>query len=138
MRDKVTENWKQVADAVVRVDQQCTGFMPPKKLRKILEKLVVPVSDEHFEKYVYTFNLSNTNFSIEYLIQILQMNVNKIISTENYRCPAELFVTILSHVELELLMQFPAAHDQNHFFLIFISVHCNFGQLQFQPLILAN
>ena len=83
MRDKVTENWKQVADAVVRVDQQCTGFMPPKKLRKILEKLVVPVSDEHFEKYVYTFNLSNTNFSIEYLVQILQMNVNKIISTDN-------------------------------------------------------
>ena len=50
LREKITENWKFLSAGLVKSDQQDTGMVYPKTLRRIVEKFTLPISDEHFEK----------------------------------------------------------------------------------------
>ncbi|XP_077999888.1 EF-hand calcium-binding domain-containing protein 6-like isoform X2 [Glandiceps talaboti] len=50
LREKITEYWKSVSAAFVAVDPEKTGKISKVHLKRILDKHVLPVSDDHFEK----------------------------------------------------------------------------------------
>ena len=48
--EKLEENWTGFSAALVSYDDQTTGKIHPKELRKVIEKFTIPISDAHFEQ----------------------------------------------------------------------------------------
>ena len=49
MRSKITENWKSIGEAYMKVNDNRDGSISKDELRKLLEKFCLPLSDDHFE-----------------------------------------------------------------------------------------
>nr|XP_039259918.1 EF-hand calcium-binding domain-containing protein 6-like [Styela clava] len=50
LTEKISENWRQVADEYVALDHEGDGTISRSHLRRLMERYALPVSDEHFEK----------------------------------------------------------------------------------------
>ena len=49
LRSKITENWKSIASAYMKVDNNRDGSVSRDELRRLLEKYCLPLSDDHFD-----------------------------------------------------------------------------------------
>jgi hypothetical protein len=50
LREKITENWKNVSGAIMDHDHRREGRIPASKMKKVIDLYVLPVSDSHFER----------------------------------------------------------------------------------------
>ena len=50
IRQKIEDQWQDFSRAIVLKDQDGTGRLYPKELRRIVEKFCIPMSNEHFER----------------------------------------------------------------------------------------
>ncbi|VDI45640.1 Hypothetical predicted protein [Mytilus galloprovincialis] len=49
LREKITENWKNVSGAIMDYDHRREGKIAASKMKKVIDLYVLPVSDSHFE-----------------------------------------------------------------------------------------
>ncbi|KAK3098848.1 hypothetical protein FSP39_023679 [Pinctada imbricata] len=61
LREKITENWKNVAGALQDLDYKGEGRVSPAKLRNILDSFVLPLSDNHFQDLLKRCNDCTAN-----------------------------------------------------------------------------
>ncbi|XP_046566155.1 EF-hand calcium-binding domain-containing protein 6-like [Haliotis rubra] len=49
LREKITEHWKTVAEAIIYYDHRAEGVISPVNLKRVIDHYVLPVSEEHFQ-----------------------------------------------------------------------------------------
>lgn len=49
LRFKIQDNWKAIASAYVKIDEDRDGYITQEELRKLLDKYCLRVSNDHFE-----------------------------------------------------------------------------------------
>ncbi|XP_070545178.1 EF-hand calcium-binding domain-containing protein 6-like isoform X2 [Ptychodera flava] len=64
LREKITEYWKSVSAAFVAVDPEKTGKISKVHLKRILDKHVLPVSEDHFKKMCSQCSVSDDGLVI--------------------------------------------------------------------------
>lgn len=52
LRDKITEYWKPFYDTITKMDPDGERLITPRQLKKALDRHILPIGDDHFEKYV--------------------------------------------------------------------------------------
>ncbi|XP_076466442.1 EF-hand calcium-binding domain-containing protein 6-like [Babylonia areolata] len=49
LQEKITEYWKNVAENLMRYDSEGKGYITPKQMKRVIDRQVLPVSEDHFE-----------------------------------------------------------------------------------------
>lgn len=52
LREKITQYWKNVAENLMLYDAEGKGYVTPKQMKRVIERQVMPVSDDHFAQWV--------------------------------------------------------------------------------------
>ncbi|ESO84984.1 hypothetical protein LOTGIDRAFT_236027 [Lottia gigantea] len=67
LREKIVENWRNVSDAIIYYDHSEEGFISPTNLKRVLNKYVLPISDEHFHKLVSNCKSLGSDAKVNYI-----------------------------------------------------------------------
>lgn len=64
LKEKITEYWKNVSSALLDYDYKNNSHISHRNLKKVLDNYVLPVSDEHMQKYVFASFLKSLSFKL--------------------------------------------------------------------------
>ena len=48
LQEKITQYWKNVAENIMLYDAEGKGYITPKQMKRVIERQIMPVSDDHF------------------------------------------------------------------------------------------
>lgn len=75
LREKITENWKNVSGAIMDYDHKREGRIAASKMKKVIDLYVLPVSDSHFESMLSRCK-DNVDGAVNYIEFLENLNVD--------------------------------------------------------------